>query len=215
MQILLHSLVLLLLLPTYTISLILQNPNAFYVHVPFCKARCSYCDFSIVSTGTGVNNKPSSSSWVNDLHEQYTTSIVKEIELTRTAITSSSSKAITQPAPLSSVYFGGGTPSLLSCSNILKILTTIEKHYKFDDNAEITIECDPATFDRKYLENLIAGKINRVSIGVQSFDDKVLSEIGRTHDSSDILTAINLLNEFTLNGRLKNGWSLDLICGCK
>ncbi len=132
-----------------------------YLHIPFCHKKCNYCDFySIVPQ----NNK---SAFVKALK--------KEISLR---------KMFLNEDTVETIYFGGGTPSLLSINEIDKILNEINKSYQILDNPEITFEANPEDLSAEYLVGLKSLGVNRLSIGVQSFNDKDLIFLNRTHNSS-------------------------------
>jgi oxygen-independent coproporphyrinogen-3 oxidase len=114
--------------------------------------------------------------------------------------------------PLSTVYFGGGTPSLLTPSQIRDLLLALRSRFGLAPGAEVTLELDPASFDQQRLQGYLVGGINRVSLGGQSFDDRVLSDLGRRHRGADVVEAARWLSEACLDGQLAS-WSLDLIQG--
>ena len=172
-----------------------KPPRSAYVHIPFCHKRCFYCDFSIIPLGDSaeVPNSPginSINSYLDFLH--------REISLTP------------KGPPLSTIYFGGGTPSLLSKYELNDLLKNLQRKFGFQDGAEITMEVDPATFLEKDLKGYIEIGINRLSLGGQAFDDMTLASIGRKHNGSQLIEACNWVNNFFKDGMLKS-WSLDLI----
>lgn len=136
----------------------LKNNIGFYIHVPFCVKKCNYCDFYSLP-----------------LHEEnqdiYVNALVNEIE---------SYKDKLFEKGISSIYFGGGTPSLLKIENVEKILDKIYE-YNVLENIEITFECNPETLTLEYLKRLKKTKINRLSIGMQSMNNDMLKYIGRIH----------------------------------
>ena len=172
-----------------------QRPRSAYLHIPFCHRRCYYCDFAVVPLGdrARADDGPGSAS----IHE-YLGLLVREI-----------ASAPVGP-PLSTVYFGGGTPSLLTANQIGSLLEALRDHYGLQQGAEITLEMDPASFDQQKLQDLIGHGINRVSLGGQSFDDAVLLDLGRRHRSDDLREACLWMQEAHRNGSLRS-WSLDLI----
>ncbi|GMH38110.1 hypothetical protein BSKO_05994 [Bryopsis sp. KO-2023] len=168
-------------------------PSSAYVHLPFCKRRCFYCDFPIQVVGSNPG-----ASHVKDYISEYADVLCKEIESTGEKNT----------AKLSTVFFGGGTPSLTPPETLAKILAVLEKVIGIDSEAEISMEVDPGTFD---LDKLRAYKnlgVNRFSMGVQSFHDDQLKKCGRSHALRDVYQAI----EDILSIGPKS-WSLDLISG--
>ena len=172
-----------------------QRPRSAYLHIPFCHRRCYYCDFAVVPLGdrARADDGPGSASI-----REYLGLLVREI--------------VSAPVgpPLSTVYFGGGTPSLLTANQIGSLLAVLRNHYGLQQGAEITLEMDPASFDQQKLQDLIGHGINRVSLGGQSFDDAVLLDLGRRHRSDDLRKACLWMQEAHRNGSLRS-WSLDLI----
>ncbi len=134
-----------------------------YIHIPFCKSKCKYCSFVSYTNQTEAQMK------------KYTDVLLKEIEY------------YYKKEPLKTLYLGGGTPSLLEINDLKRIIEC----FNFDENAEITIEINPETADYTYLTELYNSGFNRISIGIQSFDDKILKTIGRIHTSKKALTAVN------------------------
>ena len=112
--------------------------------------------------------------------------------------------------PLSTVYVGGGTPSLLSAEQLRDLLQALRRRFGLAPGAEVSLELDPASFDQTRLAAYVAAGVNRVSLGGQSFDDAVLERLGRRHRRVDLLEAAGWLRQAQRNGRLQS-WSLDLI----
>ena len=170
-------------------------PRSAYLHIPFCHRRCFYCDFAVVPLGdrAGKEAGPGSASI-----QDYLCLLHQEI-----------AGAPVGP-PLSTVYIGGGTPSLLLPVQIQELLTALQRQFGFQPGAEITLEMDPASFDRARLEAVLAAGVNRISLGGQSFDDEVLAELGRRHRRADLLQACTWMDEAHSSGELRS-WSLDLI----
>lgn len=140
------------------------NSNRFsiYVHVPFCTRKCSYCDFCSVE-GLG-------------LKDGYLTAL--ELEIAR------ASRRATA-AVVDTIYIGGGTPSLLAPAEIERMLCCIHEHFSVADDAELTMEVNPGTVTREVLNQLRGLGVNRLSIGIQSFDDRVLGFLGRIHSAAE------------------------------
>lgn len=156
-----------------------------YIHVPFCEKKCNYCDFTsfnLVSSNSENNIK------------QYISYLKKEIELYKEEVD------LTQKQK--TIYFGGGTPSILRAEEIYEIL----KCFNYDTQTEITLEVNPKTVDRKKLEALKKIGINRLSIGIQTFSDKSLKVLGRIHSSQEAINTYNLAREVGFNNI-----SLDLM----
>ena len=173
----------------------------FYIHIPYCRRRCRYCDFAIVPVG---KDSLKENERFLDMDEKYKTALLKEVQLLAASLKTKRN--------LKSIYFGGGTPSLAPISTIRAIMDSIFNSGKFDldDNAEITMEMDPGTFDLKHAEELRQIGFNRISLGVQSFDDRILENIGRVHRLQDIKDAVNIIK--MVFGEEAN-YSIDLISG--
>ncbi|MFQ3550359.1 MAG: radical SAM family heme chaperone HemW [Armatimonadota bacterium] len=145
----------------------LIQPQAAYVHFPFCYSKCNYCDFN---SYTGLEH----------LYQQYIEALIKEIEFQK----------VYNNQPLKSIYFGGGTPSIIQSDLLLSILFSIQNKFGVDNTTEITIEANPKTVDINSLKELRNG-FNRISIGIQSFDDKTLEFLGRPHNSQSAKSAFD------------------------
>lgn len=172
----------------------LRPPRAAYLHIPFCHRRCFYCDFPVVPLGDRADGAQSAS-------------IAAYLELLQAEIAASPSGP-----PLSTVYLGGGTPSLLTPAQVGALLTALEHRYGLAPGAEISLELDPASFDQERLRGYLALGVNRVSLGGQSFDDQVLASLGRRHRRADLVQAAAWLAAALGRGGLRS-WSLDLIQG--
>jgi putative oxygen-independent coproporphyrinogen III oxidase len=171
-------------------------PRSAYLHIPFCHRRCYYCDFAVVPLGdraSGEAGAPGAASIA-----AYLALLQREIALA--------------PAgpPLSTVYLGGGTPSLLTPAQVAGLLQALDRRYGLAPGAEVSLELDPASFDRQRLAGYLAAGVNRVSLGGQSFDDGVLADLGRRHRARDLLQATAWLAQAHSEGDLSS-WSLDLI----
>lgn len=138
-----------------------------YVHVPFCKTKCPYCDFN---TYQGIEN----------LMEPFLPSLKAEIQ--------SWGGTLAHPA-VTSIFFGGGTPSYLPPGYIEQILASIQSSYQVDSAAEITIEANPGDLDAAACAGILAQGVNRLSIGVQSLDNDLLNLLGRRHQASEAVDA--------------------------
>ncbi|MBQ7210266.1 MAG: radical SAM family heme chaperone HemW [Paludibacteraceae bacterium] len=156
-----------------------------YLHIPFCKSRCIYCDFF--------------SSTALTLREQYVEALKEEIALRNNYLSD---------REISSIYFGGGTPSLLTTKQISEIIEHIRKHYKLTHACEITIEANPSDVTLSYLRHLRQIGVNRLSIGIQTFNDTLLTFLRRRHDATTAQSAI----ENAKNAGFDN-ISIDLIYG--
>lgn len=165
-------------------------PTAAYIHLPFCRRRCYYCDFPISvvgDTGRGTGT----------MVDDYIQALIKEINLTDPPL-----------QPLQTVFFGGGTPSLLTPSQLATILQAIALHFGIAEDGEISMEIDPGTFDRNQLLGYLNLGVNRFSLGVQTFDEELLKICGRSHDYQEVMQAVELIKQLNI----KN-FSLDLISG--
>jgi oxygen-independent coproporphyrinogen-3 oxidase len=155
-----------------------------YIQVPFCQTKCTYCNFH-----TGVVSQ--------DRYEPYAEAVCREIAETVTDDTQA----------VDSIYFGGGTPSLLKAATLGKIIETLDHVYQFD-SPEITLEADPETITPEKATAWLAAGFNRISLGAQSFDDVELQAAGRMHRRADIYTAAEFLRTAGFNSI-----SMDLIAG--
>ncbi len=135
--------------------------SGIYIHIPFCKQSCNYCDFHF---STSLKYK-------TDLVK----TLVKEIELRKNDLA----------GRINTIYFGGGTPSLLDVDELKLIIDSVYKHYNVASNIELTLECNPDDLSQKKLKDLKASGVNRLSIGVQSFDNEELKFFNRAHNSSE------------------------------
>ena len=142
--------------------------SGIYIHIPFCKSRCAYCDF--FST-TQLSRR-----------EAYVDALCKEAKRRLATLNSKRST----PNPITTIYFGGGTPSLLSPDQIARILQTIDAPQAI----EVTLEANPGDLTPNYLRAVREAGVNRLSIGTQSFDDEVLRLIGRRHTAAEAKAAV-------------------------
>ena len=141
-----------------------------YLHIPFCIKKCAYCDFC---------SYPAASE---DLREEYVDALIRDIK---------ERGRVCAEYRADTVYFGGGTPTLLSISQFERIFDALRESFDICDGAEITAECNPATADKKYFEGLCALGVNRLSIGMQSAHDRELKALGRVHRAEDFLKAFS------------------------
>jgi oxygen-independent coproporphyrinogen-3 oxidase len=150
------------------------KPLGLYVHVPFCSAICNYCNFN-----RGLFDAA--------LKTRYVAALVCEIE------TAGAREAA--PPPADTIFFGGGTPSLLEPAEIGRVIDAIRANVRLDPAAEITMEANPETVDRPALEAFRAAGVNRLSFGVQSFRDDELARLGRIHDAARARAAVRAARE--------------------
>ncbi len=155
-----------------------------YIHIPFCKSRCIYCGFY--------------STTLLDLRKKYINAVCREMELRKNYIRE----------PFSTIYLGGGTPSLLDEAELTKLFLYINNVYDVDRNAEITMECNPDDITPEFTNMLSRLPINRVSMGAQTFADSRLRLLHRRHNSDEVKHAVKLLRE----AGIKN-ISIDLMFG--
>jgi oxygen-independent coproporphyrinogen-3 oxidase len=163
-----------------------MNPAGIYIHIPFCKSRCSYCDFA-----TGL--------YQTELAERYVQALISDLETTRLDDLSRT---------IDTIYFGGGTPSMLSGEQIERVLEAVHHRFEIDQKAEITIEINPGSATKSRLKAFRSLGINRASFGAQTFNADELARLGRSHDSSDTLRTYEDLRETGFDNI-----SFDLIAG--
>ncbi len=177
---------------------------SLYLHIPFCHTRCHYCDFN---TYAGIL----------PLREPYVRALLKEIALAGGLAQLPGG----QPRRSRTIFFGGGTPSLLSVAQITHLLAACRRHFAIDAEAEITLEANPGTLSQEQLVGLRATGINRLSMGAQSFDAELLKTLGRIHTTEEItqavqyaraagFTSINLDFMFGLPGQTMRLWQETL-----
>jgi len=156
-----------------------------YLHIPFCKQKCSYCNFHFSTSFS--------------LKDEMLLAIKKEIRLRHNEL---------ENKYLKSLYFGGGTPSVLSVDEIKSLLDEFQKYFSFDENIEITLESNPDDLNKNFLKELSQTEINRLSIGTQSFFDKDLKLMNRAHNASEAESSIKRAQDYGLENI-----SIDLIYG--
>jgi oxygen-independent coproporphyrinogen-3 oxidase len=157
-----------------------------YIHIPFCKSRCSYCDFA-----TGL--------YQTDSAERYVQALIIDLQTTRV-------DALARG--VDTVYFGGGTPSMLSPIQLEKILAAVHSRFQIDSKAEITIEINPGSVTKTKLKEFRKLGINRASFGAQTFHDDELARLGRSHNAGDTLRTFEYLRAADFDNL-----SFDLIAG--
>ncbi len=145
-------------------------PLSLYIHIPFCQKKCLYCDF------------PSFSPKENEM-ALYTKKLIEEIEASASQV---------KNYEVQTIFFGGGTPTLLSISQLKSITTAIYKNYRIAKNVEFTIEANPKTFDEEKATALFQMGFRRMSIGLQSFQNEELQLLGRIHTKEDFQTSYGL-----------------------
>lgn len=156
-----------------------------YIHIPFCKNKCFYCNFV-----SGVYDE--------EIKEKYFENLQKEIL----------DNKLCKQKTVNSIYFGGGTPSCVNAKYILNILKVLKKSFNINDDAEISIEVNPNSVDIKKLTAYKNSGFTRISFGAQSFNDEILILLGRKHKSSHIFSSVQMAKQAGFNNI-----SLDLIIG--
>lgn len=168
------------------VSLSQLPPLSLYIHIPWCVKKCPYCDFNSHTLTTSIPETI------------YVNALIADLE---------------QALPLiwgrgiRSIFIGGGTPSLFSGDAINQILTAVRNLTRLSPLSEITIEANPGTVDNEHIADYYKASVNRISLGIQSFDDKHLQSLGRIHDSQAAIKAINLAKKYF------SQINLDLIYG--
>lgn len=169
----------------------MTSPSSAYIHIPFCRRRCYYCDFPVSVVGDKTRGDTSGTI------SQYVEVLCKEI--TTTPVLGQSLKTI---------FFGGGTPSLLSVGQLNQVLEALAQRFGISAGVEISMEMDPGTFDLNQIQGYKAAGINRVSLGVQAFQPVLLQMCGRSHNVADIWAAVEMIRQVGVAN-----FSLDLISG--
>ncbi|MBO7480512.1 MAG: radical SAM family heme chaperone HemW [Bacteroidales bacterium] len=159
--------------------------SGIYVHIPFCRSKCIYCDFYSIA--------------LPSLIPDFCKALKKEIASRNNTF---SGKTI------NTIYFGGGTPSILAVNSISEIINEIHKHYRVSPDAEITLEANPENITREYLLSLKRIGVNRLSIGIQSFDDEILKFLKRRHSAANAIECVKTAAECGFDNI-----SVDLIYG--
>ncbi|NUR09069.1 MAG: coproporphyrinogen III oxidase [Nocardioidaceae bacterium] len=159
-------------LPTSALTGVGQRPFGFYVHVPFCTVRCGYCDFNTY-TATELGDAPGAS------RATYADAAVAEVRLARRVLGEAD-------VPVATVFFGGGTPTLLPPRDLARVVAAIDEEFGLADDAEVTTESNPDSVTAADLARLREGGINRVSFGMQSSVPHVLRVLDRTHDPARV-----------------------------
>ena len=162
----------------------MKSKFSIYIHWPYCLSKCPYCDFNSHVSKEKIDQ------------DQYSSLIKKELDHYSEVMNSKN---------ISSIFFGGGTPSLMDPSVVYEILNHIEKKFNFDDKTEITLEANPTSVELDKFRHYSDFGINRVSIGVQSLNDIDLKKLGRNHTSKEAIRAIEIAHQYF------NSISIDLI----
>ena len=153
--------------------------SGIYIHIPFCKQACHYCDFHF---STSMKKK-----------EEMVLALVKEMELRKDEF---------QNEEVETIYFGGGTPSVLSIDDIRFLIDTVYKQYKVVEHPEISLEANPDDLNTEIIIQYANSPINRLSIGVQSFFDDDLQLMNRAHNSEEAKKCLKIANFWPVSGNL-------------
>jgi oxygen-independent coproporphyrinogen-3 oxidase len=168
-----------------------NKPFSLYVHVPYCSKRCGYCDFNTY-TPSELDRDDQIESWLQ--------SAIKETIFAR--------KILGESLTVDTIFFGGGTPSLLEASVIKEFINNVSKHFKLKKDLEITLEANPDTITQSKAEDWLKAGINRISLGMQSSATNVLQVLDRTHNPANVLSSVEILKKAGFTN-----FSLDLIYG--
>jgi putative oxygen-independent coproporphyrinogen III oxidase len=166
---------------------------SFYIHIPYCVKRCGYCDFN---TYTPQELNTANLSLITT---PYIDAVLREIEVAKKCV-----GAFDVPT----IFFGGGTPSLMPSSEIARVISKVREEFNLEPGAEITLEANPDTLSASYLDELVAAGVNRISLGMQSAVPHVLAALDRTHDPENVIKACNLVKDAGIEHL-----SVDLIYG--
>ena len=177
-----------------------KTPLGIYIHVPFCRSKCAYCDFYSV---TDKNDK---------LMDSYLAAICRHIK---------ESGALAPDYKVDTVYFGGGTPTFFGADGMATIMNTIRRAFDVDAHAEITFEANPDSISPRLLRRLRSEGFNRVSLGIQCDDDEILAKLGRPHTYEQAVKAVQRIRRagyknlsldliYGLPGQTVEGWSATL-----
>jgi len=174
-------------MPEHTLHFNQLPPLSLYIHIPWCIKKCPYCDFN-------------SHQATAELPEQeYVAALIKDLN---------NDLDFVQGRTLDSIFFGGGTPSLFKPASMASILQAAEQQIGFSENIEITLEANPGTFEQQKFSAFRNTGINRLSIGIQSFDNQQLQRLGRVHNSDEAHRAISMARQAGFDN-----FNLDLMHG--
>ena len=167
-------------------------PLGIYISVPFCRAKCSYCNFA-------------SDVFSQAAYGNYVARVVEDVAAAGAAATS---LGCTLERDVDSIYLGGGTPSILDSAQLRRLFAAVRDQFTIARDAEVTVECAPGTLTRSLIETLLRCGVNRISLGVQSFVDQEAASVGRMHKRATVLAEIAHLREAGLVNI-----NIDLIAG--
>jgi len=177
-----------------------KSPLGIYIHVPFCRSKCQYCDFYSLTTKD------------DKLMDSFIDAITRHIR---------EAGALAPNHKVDTIYFGGGTPSFFGADGMASILTAVRRYFDVVSDAEITFEANPDSVSDKLLRRLRAEGFNRVSLGIQCDDDEILQKIGRPHNYAQAVTAVERIRKagyrnlsvdlmYGLPGQTRDGWEQTL-----
>jgi len=171
--------------------------QSIYIHIPFCLRKCFYCDFAIATISQ------------QEIKERYVDTVCQEIALTaQRGANRATASSSTNVASLRTVFFGGGTPSLLNPQQLGRIIDAISIHFGITEDAEISLEANPGTVTTSSLQGYKAIGVNRISLGAQAFQTELLDYCGRGHNVQQIYDAVQSIDAAGIEN-----FSLDLISG--
>ncbi|MEM8857355.1 MAG: radical SAM family heme chaperone HemW, partial [Chloroflexota bacterium] len=160
---------------------------SLYLHIPFCTYRCSYCDFNTYTT-------------LGDVQSEYAAALAKEIELV--------GRSSPNKKTVNTIFFGGGTPSVMALEDLELILHSVENVFNWDKEKEFTLEANPETIDLAYMQGLKSLGVNRISFGAQSALADDLKVLGREHNFQTVVQSVDLARQAGIENL-----SIDLIYG--
>jgi len=177
-----------------------KTPLGIYIHIPFCRSKCQYCDFYSLTTKD------------DKLLDSFIDAMTRHIK---------EAGSLAPNHKVDTVYFGGGTPSFFGADGMASILTAVRRYFDVDSEAEITFEANPDSVSDKLLRRLRAEGFNRVSLGIQCDDDEILQKIGRPHNYAQAVTAVERIRKagyrnvsvdlmYGLPGQTREGWEQTL-----
>ena len=170
-------------------------PLSFYIHIPYCVKRCGYCDFNTYTPG-----ELKAGSDIAQVSNGYIDLLIQESKIARSEVSTSK--------PISTIFFGGGTPTLMEPADLGRVLKSLEADFGFAQDIEVTIEANPDTVTKAKLNQLLETGINRISFGMQSASSHVLKTLDRTHNPENVIKATTWAREVGFNQV-----SVDLIYG--
>lgn len=181
--------------------------NSLYIHIPFCQSRCIYCDFYSTTFG-------------QDVMASYVDALEREMHQRRRS-ESFADQHKDKCTRVHTIYIGGGTPSLLPAALLHRLFEAVNRNFTIDEGAEVTIEANPDDVTMEWVRGLEGTPVNRVSMGAQTFNDKLLGLIGRRHDSRQTIEAVGNLKAagignisidliYGLPGQTFEGWRSDV-----